>query len=404
MNVFKWIKQILGFDEADFDDIEVSFDDDNPESIMESLSKAAKRRRNIDIDDVRQREEYVKSCCEVIATTNLDIKTQQVELKQINERLSDLEEIESLPPIDKNKVRASAKKIVALEREELEYERPVRRITETQYRDMEKIEDDVPDILEKMRKDEDYQMLVRRDLNLLEGEKGAVAYQRKEERTKAKNSKNFIFLAMIAAIMASILLLVLQKGMKLDVKLGFVILAAVFAISVTIAFVLYQNAQVEITRQNRKLNRAISIQNTVKIKYVNITNVLDYNYSKYKVMNSYELSYLYDKYREEKAARMHDSEMTEKMDEARKNLYQILKHYHINDPSLWVYQPGVLVFADEEKELRRTLIVSRQKLKKGIDFEKYNLDSAKAEIESLIRDYPKYEDEVMAIMRKYIPN
>lgn len=404
MNVFKWLKQILGFDEADFDDIEVSFDNDNPESIMESLSKAAKRRRNIDIDDVRQREEYVKSCCEVIATTNLDIKTQQVELKQINERLSDLEEIESLPPIDKNKVRVSAKKIVALEREELEYERPVRRITETQYRDMEKIEDDVPDILEKMRKDEDYQMLVRRDLNLLEGEKGAVAYQRKEERTKAKNSKNFIFLAMIAAIMASILLLVLQKGMKLDVKLGFVILAAVFAISVTIAFVLYQNAQVEITRQNRKLNRAISIQNTVKIKYVNITNVLDYNYSKYKVMNSYELSYLYDKYREEKAARMHDSEMTEKLDEARKNLYQILKHYHINDPSLWVYQPGVLVFADEEKELRRTLIVSRQKLKKGIDFEKYNLDSAKAEIESLIRDYPKYEDEVMAIMRKYIPS
>lgn len=404
MNFFKWIKEKLGFDESDFDDIEVTFDNDSPESIMESLSKASKRRRNIDVDDVRQREEYVKSCCEVIATTNVDITTQQIELKQICERLSDLEEIEALPPIDKNKVRACAKKIVALEREELEYERPARRITESQYRDMEKIEDDVPEILEKMRKDEDYQMLVRRDLNLLEGEKGAVAYQRKEERTKAKNSKNFIFLAMIAAIMASILLLVLQKGMKMDVKMGFVILAALFAISVTIAFVLYQNAQVEIVRQNRKLNRAISIQNTVKIKYVNITNVLDYNYSKYKVMNSYELSYLYDKFREEKAARMHDSEMTEKLDEARKNLYQILKHYHISDPSLWVYQPGVLVFADEEKELRRTLIVSRQKLKKGIDFEKYNLESAKAEIESLIHDYPKYEDEVMAIMRKYIPD
>ena len=164
---------------------------------------------------------------------------------------------------------------------------------------------------------------------------------------------------------------------------------------------MYQNAQSGIARSNKKLNKAISVQNTVKIKYVNITNVLDYNYAKYGVMNSYELQYIWEKYNEEKAAREHDTDISERLDEARSELYQMLKHYHINDPSVWVYQPGVLVYDDEAKDIRKQLIVQRQRLKKGIDFEMYNLETAKKELEALVREYPKYAQDIIDIVGEY---
>lgn len=401
MNILEWLKDKLGFGEDDFDDIELNMGNDSAESLMESLARSSKKRRSIDIDDKEQRESYVRECCEMISATNADVEAQKIEFQQITRRLMDLEEIESLPAPDKSKVRDRAKKVVDLERQENEYVRPATKITEAQYRDMEAMESTIPAALRKMKEDEEYQMLVKRDMNLLEGEKGAIAYQRKEERSKAKNARAFSFVTMFAAVMALILLFILKKAMGMDIRMGLVILAAVFAITLTVFFVLYQNAQIEIVKSNRRLNRTINIQNTVKIKYVNITNVLDYNYSKYKVMNSYELSYLWEKYTEEKAAREHDSEYTYKIEEARRDLYQILKHYHISDPSIWVYQPGVIVFEDESKELRHSLIIQRQRLKKGIDFESYNIENTKQELESLITDYPRYAGEILGIMACY---
>jgi hypothetical protein len=118
-------------------------------------------------------------------------------------------------------------------------------------------------------------------------------------------------------------------------------------------------------------------------------------------MNSYELSYIWEKYIEEKQAREHDSDIAERMEEARSELYQVLKHYRINDPSVWVYQPGVLVYDDEAKDVRKQLIVQRQRLKKGIDFEMYNLETAKKELEGLVREYPKYAEDIIAIVGEY---
>ena len=400
MKIIEWIKKKLGFDENDFDDIELGTSD-NAESLMESLARASKKRRLIDINDREQRDQYVRECCEMMATTSKDVEAQKIEYQQVTMRIADLDEIESLPVFDRTKVRAGAKKIVNLEKEDSSYVRPMSKITEVQYRAMERQAKEIPDAIAKLKKDEEYQMKVRRDLNLLEGEKGAIAYQRKEERSKAKNARSFAIITLFAACMAALLLWILKDAMKLDVSLGYVVLAGVFAIILTAVFVMFQNAQMGITKTNRQLNRTITLQNSVKIRYVNITNVLDYNYAKYNVMNAYELSYLWDKYQEEKAAREHDSEMSEKMDEARRELYALLKTYHISDPALWVCQPGVLAFDEDIKEVRKTLTVQRQRLKKGIDFEIYSLEETKAELQSLIREYPKYAKEILGIVDCY---
>ena len=401
MKILDWLKDILGFGEDDFDDIEINFTSESAESLMESLAKASRRRRTLNMNDKAQREQYVREYCDMMAVASKDVDAQKVEYQQVTQRLADLEELDKLPLADKSQVRIRANRVIKIEQEDSNYTRPTKKITESQYREMERLAKDIPSILAKMREDEDYQMTVRRDLNLLEGEKGAVAYQRKEERSKAHTAKNIAFVAIFGAVMAAALMFVLNQAMHVDVEMGWIILAGAFAVLLTSSFVMYQNAQTEIARANRRLNKAISVQNTVKIKYVNITNVLDYNYAKYGVMNSHELAYIWDKYVEEKQAREHDSDISQRMEEARSELYRLLKHYHINDPSVWIYQPGVLVYEEEAKDIRKQLIVQRQRLKKGIDFEIYNLETAKKELEALVREYPRYAEEIINIVGEY---
>ncbi len=401
MGLINWLKDLFGFGEDDFDDIELNFSSESTESLMESLANVSKKRRTLNMNDKAQREQYVREYCDMMAVASKDVEAQKIEYQQVTQRLADLEELDKLPMADRSQVRIRAKKIISIEQEESGYTRPAKKITEAQFREMERMADEIPDVIEKLKKDEEYQMTVRRDLNLLEGEKGAVAYQRKEERSKARTAKNVAFVAIFAAVMAAALMFVINQAMHVKVELGYTILAGAFAVALTASFVMYQNAQSGIASSNRKLRKAISVQNTVKIKYVNITNVLDYNYAKYKVMNSYELAYIWEKYNEEKAAREHDSDIAERMDEARRELYQILKHYHINDPSVWVYQPGVLVYDEEAKDIRKQLIVQRQRLKKGIDFEMYNLETAKKELEALVREYPKYAEDIIAVVGEY---
>jgi len=401
MSVFSWIKEKLGFGEYDFDDIELNMGGDSAESIVEALSKSSKKRRSININDRAAREEYVRECCEMMSTASKDVEKQKAEYQQVLSALADLDELDSLPMAEKTLVKTKAKKIVKIEDEEEEYVRPQRKITEAQYRRMEKLEDDIPDILKKMKEDEQYQMLVRRDLNLLEGEKGALAYQRKEDRAKIRNARTWALIVLFASIMAAALLFVLNKTMRVDIQMGLVIVAAALALALTGIFVSFENAQQGVARTNRKINKTINLQNTVKIKYVNITNVLDYNYAKYGILNSYELGYMWEKFQEEKASRLHDTDVAERLEEARRELYQILRQYHINDPSRIAYEPRIITDTAEMENTRRDLNVQRQRLRKGIDFEVFNLENAKSELESLVKEYPQYAKEILAVVDQY---
>ncbi len=402
----EWIKEKLGFGEDDFDDIVFDWSSEDvlseaPESLMASLSSADRKRRTLEVHNYKEREAYIRQCCEMMTAASEDVESQKKEYQQVTSQLADLDELSALPPHEKNEVMTRAKKIIEIEEAEAEYTRPRSKITEVQYRQMEKQEDEIPDILKELEKNENYQMLVRRDLNLLEGEKGALAYQRKEDRKAAEAAKNGAILLVFAAILVTILLLVLDKTMRIDLQLWIMVAAAVLAILLTFVFVSFQKAERGIQSANRKLNKAISLQNSVKIKYVNVTNLLDYTYSKLNVMNSYELRYMWEKYLEEREARNHSAEVAKDLEIARRELYQYLQHYHIKDPSVWTFQPRILVYEEDTRDFRHALVIQRQKLKKGIDFEMFNLENAKKDIEDLVKQYPQYAKEILAIVSQY---
>ncbi len=400
--LYQLIKKKLGFVEEEEDEFQLGLETgESAESMPDALRHSSKRRSELNILDYKEREIYIRSCCEQMTESSREVESQKIEYQLVTERLADLEEINALPTTVRSEIKKRAKRIVKIEEDEASYRRPVSKITEAQYREMEHMEDEIPEVLEKLHKNEDYQMTVRRDLNLLEGEKGALAYQCRDERNRAINAKAFSAIIVFAAFMAIALLVVLQTALHMNAKMGYIITAAVVAIALTGVCVSYRNAQDSQTKAEKKLNRTITLQNTVKIKYVNITNLIDYTYAKYKVNNSYELNYMWEKYLEEKAAREHTEIVAQQREQARKELFQFLGHYRIKDPSIWVYQPSVLIFEEELTEVRRSLIIQRQRLRKGIDFNIFNMDESKKEIEQIVKDYPQYGREILAIVDQY---
>ena len=111
--------------------------------------------------------------------------------------------------------------------------------------------------------------------------------------------------------------------------------------------------------------------------------------------------YCWEKYNEEKNARNHSEEIAQKLDDARKELAKNLRTYNINDIALFVFQPYLLTDEMALAEIRKNLIIQRQKLKKGIDFNTFSLESSKREIEDLVREYPKFNKEILAIVSQY---
>ena len=50
---------------------------------------------------------------------------------------------------------------------------------------------------------------------------------------------------------------------------------------------------------------------------------------------------------------------------------------------------------------RHELVIERQKLRKSMDFEVYNLDAYKDEISNLVRQYPQYSKDILRIVEEY---
>ena len=152
MKLINWLKDILGFGEDDFDDIELNFSSESAESLMQSLANASKKRRTLNMNDKEQREQYVREYCDMMAVASKDVEAQKIEYQQVTERLADLEELEKLPVTDKSQVRIRANKVIKIEQEDSRYTRPAKKITESQYREMERMAKDIPAVLEKMKR------------------------------------------------------------------------------------------------------------------------------------------------------------------------------------------------------------------------------------------------------------
>lgn len=356
----------------------------------------------IDYNNKEQRDDYVRNCLERMADATRELENLTFEYDMVTSYLKDMEEIEALPPEESEQLKECAKRVSLLQDSKADFMERPHRITDEKYMQIDKIVDEVEEGYQKLSEAEEYQELIRQDLSRLEGEKHAYLYRKNEVNNLIADTRGMAVICVVALGLCILLLLFLQFFLDMDTKAGYLVSAAAAALAITIIYVKHVDARRELHRVEIGINKIILLQNKVKIRYVNNTNLLDYLYLKYGVSGAQELLDLWENYKIEKEEREKMRKAELDLDYNEQELLQMLKRYQIKDPAIWLHQTEAILDSKEMVEIRHNLIIRRQSLRRRMDYNREVVAAgSQREIKQLVEQYPQYAKEIMATVEEY---
>ena len=358
-------------------------------------------RTYLKINDPYQREKYIRSLVEQVKDASTELDKLSYEYNVVTAVLKDMDELEALPPSEKNRLTELSKKILHFQKEKQEYQNKKSRLTESQFYRMEQYEDSAPRIYEDMHKAEKHREMIKDDLSRLEGEKHAFQYRKSELKHGMTDSRGMALICMLAMGLLFVMLAVMQFGFEMKVGAGYMITVVAGAIALAVIYARYLDQTKEYKRVEKGMNRIILLQNTVKIRYVNNVNLLDYLYLKYNVKSAREWKTLCDVYEEEKRARAINEMNEEELDYNQGELLKILRNYQLSDARLWLRSPLALYDHREMVEIRHEHIVRRQKLRAQMDYNRRMAKEGEKELKAFVAEYPQYSKEALQMMERY---
>ena len=358
--------------------------------------------REIDFNNREQRNDYVRNCLEKMAEATKELENLNFEYNMVTSYLKDMEEIEALPPEESEQLKDCARRVALLQERKTDFMGRPHRITDEKYRMVERMEDQMEEAFEKITEAENYQELIRKDLSRLEGEKHAYLYRKSEVMRLISDTKGMAVICVTALGLCALLLLFLQFFLEMDTQLGYLATAGAAAIAIPMIYVKHMDARRELKRVETGINKIILLQNKVKIRYVNNTNLLEYLYMKYGVSSAKELTEMWGNYKIEKEEREKFRRAELDLDYNEQELLQILKCYQIQDPAIWLHQTEAILEPREMVEIRHNLIIRRQSLRRRMDYNKEVVaGTSQRDIKALVEKYPKYAKEIMKTVEEY---
>ncbi len=358
-------------------------------------------RDDVDFHEEEQRSRYITNCLEQIADASKEINLLTGEYSLVTTYLCDIEELEALPSSEKEEVERIARMLTTLEKERQRYFGKKDRMPDSEYYQMRKQENEVEEGIRKLKECEDYAVLIRQDLGKLDGERHAFDYRKHELEIMLGNLRGMAVIFLTALGVCMLMLMVLQFGFGMNTYIGYILAVVAGAVATAVLSFKYTDAQRELKRVGSAIDRLIQLQNKVKIRYVNNTNLLEYLYIKYDTDSADKLKKRWENYQQEKEERKQYAEAEAKTEYYQKQLVSQLSKYRISDPARWIHQAAALLDKREMVEIRHSLILRRQALRKQLDYNKEIADVAHKEIMDVVEQYPDYTAEILDMVNKY---
>lgn len=363
--------------------------------------KVQGEKDELDLNDPYVREQYVISCLEQMREASLEIDRINDEYAQVTSYLTDMEEIESLPPEDKGELEEIARHLHDLRKAHDKYVLTPSSMTEREYTHIDSLYDEVEDGIKKLEEEEVYKGKVKSDLRRVSREREAYSMRKRELRKSIENMRGTAIISLWAAGILVVILFLLQLFLDIDVSLGYYLAIAVVAIAITVIYLKYADYVAEKSRVDSTINELILLENKVKIRYVNNKNLLDYLYTKFEVKSAAELKDLFSRFEKEKADRRAFEKNEATYEDELSRLVRKLRNQRVKDPEIWIHQSDAIYDSREMVEIRHSLIGRRQKLRKQLEYNEQIAIEAGDEIKEIIRDYPKDADSLMNLVNKY---
>lgn len=262
-------------------------------------------KRDDDLDNLRDVQAYyddvqrANNLCEEL----MDIAKKKINLlKELQEVVKEEKELEKFKLLTDNDLKRIRKllfdhKSIVEEKEALKGRLISRnRILNT----IQKCEDEVPKIIKEIEEAEDKQTRVKRDVDYLEGEKGALIYSREQlENAQIMIHRLSIGAIIVFGIIAAIFCLVsINSNSRIMIPAT---IAGIVAIATgTWLYIFRRQVEYEIKKNGRMQARAIKLLNKAKIRYVYYTNFLEYEYNKFHIESLEQLERNWELYKKNK--------------------------------------------------------------------------------------------------------
>lgn len=371
--------------------------EETPEEIQEE--KITLEKENVDLTNKTLRLDYIRRLYEGIQEAKKQCEEIKAEYGQVTSYLKDIQLMDQAPEEDKAVLLEAAGAIVELTREREKLRERKYKFTDAQKQAMENFEEKAYKDITNLKSYEEYQIKIKHDMRQLDSEKRLLLADKrdivKRQSTLQLVSKVLGFLL----AMFGILLFTVGLVFEVDIQVPF-IATVTFAFVIALIIVIESRKnRTDMVLTERKCNRAISLSNRVKIKYVNNTRTIDYMCSKYKVRNATELEFVYDQYCRAKREWARQREDAFLLNEKNEILMQELAGLGVKDKDIWFHQAIAIVDPREMVEVRHGLNERRQKLRSQIDYNNGIMQDFIQELERIRNKKPEYAQEIEEILK-----
>lgn len=350
-------------------------------------------------EDPKKLEHYILDSCEQIIASTKAMERQKTEYRIVTKYLNDIKAIENLPKETAKDLRNTAIRICELEQNIVESKAIKRNISDEQYQIISDEENDMPEIINRFASDEIYQSKLKKNLSYLEGEKSRWEIEREELLGQSKLFRHMAMAVLASFMTLLILLYVMYAAVKTDITIWLIIVLFICATSGFIIF-LRQNT---IAKESRgalvRLNQAISMLNVERMKYVNVTNSIEYSKDKYFVSSASELQYVWEQYQDKVRDQKRYIQNNDDLEFYSDKLERILGEIGLSDDKIWLNQVNALINKQDMSDCRHRLVVRRQKIRDRLDDHRRIVQEERDEIDRLMTRHEHYLPEIQEIIK-----
>lgn len=337
-----------------------------------------------DYKDARKIEQYVVERLEQMIELTQEIDEEKSEYCMVTSYLNDIQLLEDMPEEEHRKIEEIAVNVVQLNTARTEFLNSSKKLSDAQFAQLEQMETEIPTAIKRLVANEAYRDTLQKDMKYLEREKSEWILRREFLTHQVKRLKYLLYVMVGIAATTAVLLAVLQFVLELDMFYGWLVWIFATAFVICTIFLRIQSDSDEIVVAERCQNRAITLLNKVKIKYVNIANAVDYACEKYHVENGAQLSRQWEYYLEAVKEREKYERTNDDLEYFKGRLVRALSQYKFYDAQVWVVQAVALVNPKEMVEVKHALINRRQKLRARMEYNMDIVKQQKAEAEQLL--------------------
>lgn len=348
-------------------------------------------------DDI-SRTQYITAQCEQIVESTKYIEETKKEYTSVVDDINDILAIEKAEKDSRQMVKDLAIELNALNNERVLSRNKRNRLPASKYDYYLAHEDELSDAVKKMQNDEQYYQMIKRDLNMLEGEKLSLMEDIDRSIRTQKTIKNILLAGFVAIVICiGVIIAFLLKVSDTGNYIGLIVLFMITLFMVFMVVVRHNSVYMH-KLSEKKLNRAIVLQNKIKIKYINIVNSIEYQYAKYGVANSYEFASTYQDFLADKADREHYARTAGRLGKVSQHLSIYLRNLGVKNVDIWHNQLEALFNPKKMQEVTAALDMRRKKLKEQIELNMKHIDSAKQNIDNMLAENPDKAKDIKDVI------